>query len=554
MQLLVVLYEALLGSRRVRGTSSVAELVKKHKALLQQQLARHRKTGKAVGYQEKIRLPRYVRVNTVKTSVKDAIAHFERRGWKLRDGKADTADTAGNVINPPKGVMVLDQQVPNLLVFPPGVSLHDDTLVSSGAVILQDRSSCLSAAALAPVPADAVLADACAAPGNKTSHAASLLALAHTQLGADELQGRVLAFERDPKRERMLRKQMQKFGLGQMVKVCGTDFAEAVAHALSGTGCGQAEELRKVTHVLVDPSCSGSGLVAQYWGSASGVQTGESLENAPAESSEYQRVGDFDIAALAAEQAKLVLAAMSLPNARVVVYSTCSVHKQENEDVVEKIVSEAPAGFELVKALPNWPHRGVPHAPAAIAPLVVRAGLEDSTNGFFVARFERKAAQSGRRKRAPASAHKDEEDEEDEEDEDHQDQDPVRANPRPASVDPPAPAASFKGSKRHKASNQTSSQTSQTPLQASPQKLPPRTHSDTGSTRKEKAWQKKEKGSFKEYRPTAPATRPYAIQKALAKANQERAGGEAVAPTAKSAAKPNTAPARNPWAHAIDVD
>jgi hypothetical protein len=34
------------------------------------------------------------------------------------------------------------------------------------------------------------------------------------------------------------------------------------------------------------------------------------------------------------------------------------VHRQENEDVVESILREAPADFELVKALPAWPHRG----------------------------------------------------------------------------------------------------------------------------------------------------------------------------------------------------
>jgi putative methyltransferase len=208
--LLVVLYEALLGSRRVRGTSRVVDLVKKHKALLQQQLASHRKCGKAVSHKEKIKLPRYVRVNTIKVSVDDAIKHFEMRGWKLAGAKSGAVEQ--NLLNPPKGVMVLDKQVPNLLVFPAGISLHNDSLVDSGGVILQDRSSCLSAASLAPIPADAVLADACAAPGNKTSHAASLLHMAACKPGQTEdgLNGRVLAFERDPKRERMLRKQMQK--------------------------------------------------------------------------------------------------------------------------------------------------------------------------------------------------------------------------------------------------------------------------------------------------------------------------------------------------------
>jgi putative methyltransferase len=307
--LLVVLYEALLGSRRVRGTSKVVELVKNHKSLLQQQLAIHRKAGKAVCHQEKIKLPRFVRVNTIKVSMDEAIKHFELRGWKMSDGK--DGGIAGNLLSPPKGRMMKDPQVPNLLVFPAGTSLHNDSLVDVGGVILQDRSSCLSAVALAPVPADAVIADACAAPGNKTSHAASLLKLASER--SDWSNSGVIAFERDPKRERMLRRQMQKFGCGEMVNVRGRDFAEAVEEAVAGAKHAEAEQLRAVTHVLVDPSCSGSGLVAQYHGSAGGVSTGE--EDAPqhacgAEEHEQAVAGgaNSDIRALAREQVKLVLA------------------------------------------------------------------------------------------------------------------------------------------------------------------------------------------------------------------------------------------------------
>ena len=63
--LLVLLYEALLGSRRVRGTSELTLLVKGEKPKLQQCLAALRKKGKATAFTEKIRLPRYARVNTL---------------------------------------------------------------------------------------------------------------------------------------------------------------------------------------------------------------------------------------------------------------------------------------------------------------------------------------------------------------------------------------------------------------------------------------------------------------------------------------------------------
>ena len=535
--LLVVLYEALLGSRRVRGTSEVVQLVKQHKALLQQQLASHRKSGKAIGHQEKIKLPRYVRVNTLKILMEDAIRHFEMRGWKL--GKESQGKGEGNLLNPTKGMVVKDPQVPNLLVFPAGTSLHNDTLVDSGAVILQDRSSCLSAAALAPIPAGAVIADACAAPGNKTSHAASLLALAQK----NDVNGRVLAFERDPKRERMLRRQMQKFGFGSLVQVRGRDFAVAIEEALAGSSSGEADMLRQVTHVVVDPSCSGSGLVAQYHGTAGGVDTGEG-KPASSDASEYQSWGNLEIAGLAAEQEKLVLAAMSLPKARVVVYSTCSVHRQENEDVVAQVLAKAPQGFKLAKALPHWPHRGLPAAGHAIAPLVVRATHErDSTNGFFVARFERDL--DGDDSAAAAS---------------HAPATQAQPSARPAKrrapdaarapgVKPENVGGDAKGKQRAEEGRGGRGVEAGRAVAGREAKRPKVKASKDGKAAAGGASETKKHKAYLEYRPTAPATRPAAIHRANLEAQKRAAALAAPAPEAKR--KP---PAPNPYAHAIDVD
>ncbi|CAN0067407.1 unnamed protein product, partial [Ectocarpus sp. 13 AM-2016] len=84
----------------------------------------------------------------------------------------------------------VDGVVPSLLVLPPGTDLHDHAMVKDGSLVLQDKSSCFSAEALlgqeACAAADATrgagtewrggdVIDACAAPGNKTMHAASLL-------------------------------------------------------------------------------------------------------------------------------------------------------------------------------------------------------------------------------------------------------------------------------------------------------------------------------------------------------------------------------------------
>ncbi|EKX54243.1 hypothetical protein GUITHDRAFT_100489 [Guillardia theta CCMP2712] len=400
--LLVLLYEALLGSRRVRGTAPLVDIVKRNKANLQKTLAEKRKKGQAAAYAEKIRLPRYVRVNVRKTNMESVLQSFQLKGWNVKtvpsekSSKKQTADAApakkNNMVEPPKGTIVMDSIIKNLLAFPAGTSLFADRMFHGGEIILQDRSSCLSAVALDPLPPGAICVDTCAAPGNKTSHVAALLYEAHSQAllegatGKEAKKGQILAFERDKVRESVLRKQMVKLGCNDVVEVHGQDFSDAARRAIAGDTSSTSSLLREASHFLVDPSCSGSGLVAQYHGSSSGVQTGE--EEKEEQSHEHDEQDGNNIASLAAEQVKLVLDAMSLPKAEVVVYSTCSVHQEENEDVVAKVL-QATRSFKQVAAIPSWPHRGLATA-GPHGPLCVRASHDkDSTNGFFVARFER---------------------------------------------------------------------------------------------------------------------------------------------------------------------
>ena len=61
------------------------------------------------------------------------------------------------------------QLAPQALLLPSRhTELHEHHLVKEGAIILQDKASCLAPAALAPRAGEIVL-DCCAAPGNKTT-------------------------------------------------------------------------------------------------------------------------------------------------------------------------------------------------------------------------------------------------------------------------------------------------------------------------------------------------------------------------------------------------
>lgn len=75
--------------------------------------------------------------------------------------------------------------------------------------------------------------------------------------------------------------------------------------------------------------------------------------------------------------------------ARRVVYSTCSIHREEDEEVVKLALDSSEGRYTLVPALPAWPRRGDTSV-FAEADRCVRVDPDaDGMTGFFVACFER---------------------------------------------------------------------------------------------------------------------------------------------------------------------
>jgi len=135
-----------------------------------------------------------------------------------------------------------DAHIPNLLAFSPQTAFHNDPAYIAGKIILQDKASCFPAVILDP-PAneDTVVIDATAAPGNKTSHLSALM----------KNKGKLYAFERDKKRFGTLTTMLARAGCNN-VETVNLDF-------LTVDPCDPT--YRNVTHILLDPSCSGSGIV-----------------------------------------------------------------------------------------------------------------------------------------------------------------------------------------------------------------------------------------------------------------------------------------------------
>lgn len=217
------------------------------------------------------------------------------------------------------------------------------TLARRGSIYLQDEASQLVAKVLQARPGDRIL-DVCAAPGSKALH----LAVLHPETT-------IVAGDLHEHRLKLLQRLAALQGAGSVPLVVH-DAARGLPFAAGS-----------FDRVLVDAPCTGTG----------------TLRHNP----EIRwRITADDLKELAARQ-KVILAnaAELVRRGGELVYSTCSVEPEENEDVVEGFLGQSP-GFE--PAEPHWvqPERNA-------SGLVTPAGTirtwpqRDDVDGFFVAAF-----------------------------------------------------------------------------------------------------------------------------------------------------------------------
>uniref|UniRef100_A0A0E0CHZ8 SAM-dependent MTase RsmB/NOP-type domain-containing protein n=1 Tax=Oryza meridionalis TaxID=40149 RepID=A0A0E0CHZ8_9ORYZ len=138
----------------------------------------------------------------------------------------------------------------------------------------------------------------------------------------------------------------------------------------------------KVRAILLDPSCSGSGISTERLDHLLPSHSRGDQDDASTSSR---------IRKLSAFQRKALSHALSFPSVERVVYSTCSIHQAENEDVVSSVLPLASSlGFELATPFPQWRRRGLPVFEGSEH--LLRTDPEDGLEGFFISLFVRKAA------------------------------------------------------------------------------------------------------------------------------------------------------------------
>jgi 25S rRNA (cytosine2278-C5)-methyltransferase len=309
---------------------------------------------------------RWIRVNNLKASEKDAMIEFSN---------LKPVQSFKDII---PGTIYKDIHVPLLFGVHPSENIISTRAYKSGKIIIQDRASCFPVTILAPMPGDKLI-DACAAPGNKTTHLASFVA--HQKLGekAGDNTPSINAFERDPKRGEILKKMIHTAGADSIVNVNIQDFTKS-----------DPNEFADVVGMVVDPSCSGSGIFGR--GFVEDENTDDNNSGATSNENLSMRLSK-----LAEFQYKIVLHAMSFPNVKTIVYSTCSIHAEENEQVVLRLLNDHTVrqrGWKLrprERVLPLWERRGLENElDKESAQSCVRVQpIEDGGIGFFAACFER---------------------------------------------------------------------------------------------------------------------------------------------------------------------
>ena len=367
--LYVYLYELLFGNGKIRGGGHVkrkiADVLESVKLVLANEMtlrgAQHHRDllpASVLLAQESHR--QYLRINLLKLP---------------RGGQGENkAKIMASILAQCPGA-VLDEHIPNLVALPvKAPSFGEHSLVKQGALIIQDKASCFPSQLLMDEwlqegeGGGGDIIDACAAPGNKTTHLAAILHYAST---TSHPQAEIHAFDKNSKRAELLKSRIAAAGGDSLIRVVNADFLELDVTAYT-----------HIRHILLDPSCSGSGMTKSL------DRDGGTIEGSCSSSSsdEAKRV-----AKLRSFQVQAILKAATFPKVVTIVYSTCSVYQEENESVVAEVLAQLKdAGWELKapKRLEKWERRGLPFPPGLTATqsaCLIRSGHEEGTIGFFVA-------------------------------------------------------------------------------------------------------------------------------------------------------------------------
>ncbi len=237
----------------------------------------------------------YVRVNPLRTTTKDLLARLEQAGvhaeWVAPGGIAKTEGLG-------------DGRVPDMIRIAGPHAVTQLPGFAEGLFTIQDLSAAQAVRILDPQPGWSIL-DLCSAPGTKTTQLAE----------ATRDSARILATDINPERLDRVRENIARLGLTSVMVIPYAQLEQ-----------GQAESFDAI---LLDAPCSNTGVLARR------VEA-------------RLRLRRKAVQEIAATQKALLAKAAGLvkPGGRIC-YSTCSIQRQENQDVREFLTQNS--RFELAR-------------------------------------------------------------------------------------------------------------------------------------------------------------------------------------------------------------
>jgi 16S rRNA (cytosine967-C5)-methyltransferase len=255
--------------------------------------------------------PVTIRVNTLRCTVHECAARLRKEGVESTPGTLS----------------------PFALKLPGRVQLESLASFREGWFEVQDEGSQILSLALRPEPGSKVI-DVCAGAGGKTMHLAALM----------QNKGSLVAIDPEPQKLRNLHDRATRAG-AKIAEIISARHDDPVLERLCGRG----------DSVLVDAPCSGLGTVRRNpW-------------------LKFARDDERSLARPALQRDILRRAAAFVRPGGRLVYSTCTLVRSENEDIVEQFLLDAPRfvlasaseilrgwGIDLPSDSPYltlWPHR-----------------------------------------------------------------------------------------------------------------------------------------------------------------------------------------------------
>lgn len=262
------------------------------------------------------------RVNLTKATVEEVLTTLEREGVKAKRSEYV-----------PECIYLLSGQAARTGAF------------RNGLITIQDESSMLPATVLNPRPGMKVL-DMCAAPGGKTTHMAEKM----------NNEGSILATDLHPKKLDLIEENTARLGL-TIVQTAPIDGRQATQYL-------KAEDYDAI---LVDAPCSGLGVMRRK------------------PDIKYTK-REEDLKSLQTIQLNILKNAVQLLKVGgKLVYSTCTVDKEENEGTVKAFLANHPE-MEAV-ALENLPEQLMTKQQDGMLQVFPQ---DIGSDGFFVAAFIKK--------------------------------------------------------------------------------------------------------------------------------------------------------------------